>query len=76
MTSYASKENDEIINGEVVNVNIKKFDKLITPVDLFKTLPITTKIKDFVINKRSEIQEILEGKDKRKLINSWSLFYS
>ncbi len=68
MTSYVSKENEEIINGEVVNVNIKKFDKLITPVELFKTLPITSKIKDFVIDKRSEIQEILEGKDKRKLI--------
>ena len=51
-----------------MNSNILKFKNLVTPIKLYNILPTNNKLKQFVLNKRNEINNILNGLDDRKII--------
>jgi 3-deoxy-7-phosphoheptulonate synthase len=52
----------------IIDTNIKKYSAIISPADLKDELPISKSISDFVQKTRIMIQDIISGKDKRKLI--------
>jgi 3-deoxy-7-phosphoheptulonate synthase len=53
--------------SKVSNINITSIDKLITPNELKKKLPIDSDVEEFVFKTRNEINDILYSKDTRKL---------
>ncbi len=53
---------------KVTDENIVNYDVIIPPMLLKKEIPLEKEVSDFVKECRSEIQEIITGKDKRKLI--------
>ncbi len=50
------------------NLNIKQFKPLITPEELKKKFPQSDEAADFVTQNRKTIQNILAGKDERRLV--------
>ena len=62
-----SETKQELDFDKVSNVNIESFEKLISPDELKKKLPITNKIKKVVLDTRKSIENILNGTDKRLL---------
>jgi 3-deoxy-7-phosphoheptulonate synthase len=53
--------------SKVSNININSIEKLITPNELKKKLPSEPLVEEFVFKTRTDISNILDGKDKRKL---------
>jgi 3-deoxy-7-phosphoheptulonate synthase len=49
------------------NINIESSKTLILPTELFKKLPMTKSVNDFVEKSRNEVRNILEKKDERML---------
>ena len=49
------------------NINIESSKTLILPTELFKKLPMTKSVNDFVEKSRNEVRNILEKKDERLL---------
>lgn len=54
--------------SHINNINVKSFEKLITPNELIKQIPTNDKICNFVKKKRNEIIDILNKKDNRKIL--------
>ncbi len=54
--------------NQLEDKNIKSYKEIITPKELKNQLPINKKISKFILQKRKEIQDILDKKSKRKLI--------
>ena len=55
-------------NAEIDDVNIEKFIPLITPDELKTELPLSNEAYNTVLNGRTTIQNILDGKDKRLFV--------
>lgn len=55
-------------NKDIDDVNIAQFTPLITPKQLKQTLPLSQKAHDVVLQGRKDIQNILDGSDKRILV--------
>ena len=55
-------------NAEIDDVNIEKFIPLITPNELKTELPLSNEAYKTVLNGRTTIQNILDGKDKRLFV--------
>lgn len=55
-------------NKDIDDVNIEQFTPLITPKQLKQTLPLSQKAFDIVLQGRKDIQNILDGSDKRILV--------
>ena len=55
-------------NAEIDDVNIEKFIPLITPNELKTELPLSNEAYNTVLNGRTTIQNILDGKDKRLFV--------
>ena len=60
------KEDDSMI--KITDTNVKKYDVIIPPLLLKKDLPLASNVAKFVQKTRKAIQDIILGKDKRKLI--------
>lgn len=58
------KNIEKLIN----NVRVKDFEKISSPAEVMKKVPITEKAAETVINARKALEDIIEGKDKRKAI--------
>ncbi len=56
------------MNDNLVDTNIKSYDKLITPKELKEKVSISSDVEDFIVKGRQEIIEIIEGLDDRKII--------
>jgi 3-deoxy-7-phosphoheptulonate synthase len=54
--------------SNVSNININSIDKLITPNELKKKIPSDPEIEEFVFNTRNQIDDILYGRDTRKIL--------
>jgi 3-deoxy-7-phosphoheptulonate synthase len=54
--------------SKISNININSIDKLITPNELKKKIPIDSEIESFVFNMRNQIDDILYGRDTRKIL--------
>jgi 3-deoxy-7-phosphoheptulonate synthase len=52
----------------IEDLNIKSCERLITPHDLKRRLPITHSVADTVISNRAIVRDILDRKDKRHMI--------
>ncbi len=55
-------------NPDIDDVNIEQFIPLVTPNALKSDFPLTQKAHDTVLKGRKDIQNILDGKDKRILV--------
>lgn len=60
--------NQSHLVNQISNINIKSFDKLVTPLQLQELYPITEKAKNSVMLGRSEVKKILDKKDKRLIV--------
>jgi len=68
MTSISDKYLNTIVhNKKIKDENIIGMYPLITPNEVLKKVPISQEIKNFVIQKRNEVTNILNGTDNRKL---------
>ena len=54
--------------SKISNININSIDKLITPNYLKKKIPCDEVVEKLVINTRNQINDILYGKDNRKIL--------
>ena len=54
--------------SKVSNTNINSIDKLITPIELKQKIPCDKIVEDLVFNTRSQINDILYGKDTRTIL--------
>ena len=54
--------------NQTYDVNIKEFKPLTSPVNIKQELPVTDDVVQTVINGRKDVQNILQGTDKRLLV--------
>jgi len=54
--------------SKIENININSIDKLITPNELKKKIPSDSNLETFVLNTRNQIDDILYGRDTRKIL--------
>lgn len=50
------------------NLRIKSFGKIATPEEVVKKVPVTKRARETVVGARNAIQNILNGKDSRKIV--------
>lgn len=55
-------------SSRLTNVNVLSQDVLITPEKLKQVIPVTDKARETILNGREQIENILDGKDKRLII--------
>ena len=65
--SISNKYLNTLIKEKVKDTNIEGIYKLVTPNEVLKKIPISNEIKNFVIKKREEVVDILNGKNNRKI---------
>ena len=54
--------------SKIIDLNLIRSDKLLTPSELIEKLPLTSEAEETVINGRNQIRKILDGEDSRLLM--------
>jgi len=54
--------------SKIIDLNLIRSDKLLTPGELIDKLPLTSEIEETVINGRNQIRRILDGEDSRLIM--------
>ncbi|MBI2634880.1 3-deoxy-7-phosphoheptulonate synthase, partial [Candidatus Peregrinibacteria bacterium] len=54
--------------NQISNIRIKAFKKIASPEEILKKVPITKNAKETVIGARMAVENVLDGKDKRKIV--------
>ena len=53
---------------QTYDVNVKEFKPLTSPAVIKEELPVTEEVAQVIINGRKDVENILQGKDKRLLV--------
>ena len=53
---------------ELINKNVKNFKEIVTPLELIEKYPLSKKVQMHITNTRQSIQNIMNKRDKRKLL--------
>ena len=51
--------------SKIIDLNLVRSDKLLTPAELIEKLPLTSEIEETVFRGRKQIRKILDGEDSR-----------